>query len=118
MYLVSTLSKLREQDAASMDADGVLRMATVGGARAMRLNRCDVLAAGKLADLIMIDLHQPNMHPIHNITKNIVYSGSKSNVAMTMIGGKILYYQGQFNVGEDPETIYQTCKIISEIRTT
>jgi 5-methylthioadenosine/S-adenosylhomocysteine deaminase len=114
MYLVSTLSKLREKDAASMDADSVLHMATVNGARAMRLNRSDVLAAGKLADLIMIDLHQPNMHPIHNITKNIVYSGSKSNVAMTMIGGKILYYQGHFNVGEDPETIYQKCKFISD----
>lgn len=28
----------------------------------------------------MIDLHQPNMQPLNNITKNVVYSGSKQNV--------------------------------------
>lgn len=109
MFLVTGLSKLREQDAASIDAMQVLRMATVHGARAMRLNRADVLAKGKLADIIMIDLHQPNMQPLHNIPKNLVYSGSKSNVCMTMVNGKILYRNGEFNVGEDPEDIYRRC---------
>ncbi len=112
MFLVSGLSKLREQDAASLDAMRVLRMATVHGAKAMRLNKADVLAKGKLADIIMIDLHQPNMQPIHNIPKNLVYSGSKSNVLMTMVGGKILYRNGEFNIGESPESIYRRCRQI------
>ena len=101
-----------------MDAMEVLKMATVNGAKAMRLNRADVLAKGKYADLIMIDLHQPNMQPIHNIPKNLVYSGSKSNVCMTMIGGKILYRNGEFNVGEDPERIYAKCEKIVKRRLT
>lgn len=109
MFLVSGLSKLREMDAASLDAMRVLRMATVHGAKAMRLNKADVLAKGKYADIIMLDLHQPNMQPIHNIPKNLVYSGSKANVLMTMIGGKILYRNGEFNIGEDPENIYRKC---------
>lgn len=109
MFLVSGLSKLRENDAASLDALRVLRMATVHGAKAMRLNKADVLAKGKYADIIMIDLHQPNMQPIHNIPKNLVYSGSKSNILMTMIGGKILYRNGEFNIGESPEEIYRKC---------
>ena len=109
MFLVTGLSKLKENDAASMDAMNVLNMATVQGAKAMRLSKADVLAKGKLADIIMIDLHQPNMQPIHNIPKNIVYSGSKSNVAMTMIGGKILYHRGEYNIGESPEKIYAKC---------
>ena len=118
MFLVTGLSKLLEKDAASMDAMEVLKMATVNGAKAMRLNRADVLAKGKYADLIMIDLHQPNMQPIHNIPKNLVYSGSKSNVCMTMIGGKILYRNGEFNVGEDPERIYAKCeKIVKRLLT-
>lgn len=112
MFLVSGLSKLKEQDAASLDAMNVLRMATVHGAKAMRLNKADVLAKGKYADIIMIDMHQPNMRPIHNIPKNLVYSGSKSNVLMTMIAGKILYRNGEFNIGEDPEMIYETCERI------
>ena len=113
MFLVTGLSKLKENDAASMDAMQVLNMATVQGARAMRLQKADVLAKGKYADIIMLDLHQPNMQPLHNIPKNIVYSGSKSNVAMTMIAGKILYRNGEFNVGEDPERIYAKCDEIT-----
>lgn len=109
MFLVSALSKLKEKDAASMDAARVLHMATVQGAKAMRLSSADVLAKGKLADIIMIDLHQPNMHPEHNIQKNLVYSGSKSNVLMTMIGGRILYRNGEFYVSDDPEHIYEKC---------
>ena len=112
MFLVSGLSKLREMDAASLDAVRVLRMATVHGAKAMRLNKADVLAKGKYADLIMIDLHQPNMQPMHNIPKNLVYSGSKSNVLMTMVGGKILYRNGEFNIGESSESIYRKCEQI------
>ena len=112
MFLVSGLSKIRENDASSLDAAEVLRMATVGGAKAMGLSRADVLAEGKLADIIMIDLHQPNMQPIHNHMKNLVYSGSKANVRMTMINGKILYRDGEFSTGESPERIYADCERI------
>lgn len=112
MFLVSGLSKLKEGDAASLDAMRVLRMATVHGAKAMRLNKSDVLAKGKYADIIMVDLHQPNMQPVHNIPKNLVYSGSKANVLMTMVGGKILYRNGEFNIGESPEKIYEKCEQI------
>lgn len=112
MFLTTALSKVRENDAASVDAMRVLRMATVHGAKAMRLNKSDSLSKGKYADIIMIDLHQPNMQPIHNIPKNLVYSGSKSNVLMTMINGKILYRNGEFNVGENPQRIYEKCEKI------
>ena len=91
MFLVTGLAKVRGNNAAAVDACEVLKMATVNGAHAMGLRDADVLAAGKFADLIMIDLQQPNMQPLNNIVKNIVYSGSKQNVKMTMINGKILY---------------------------
>lgn len=114
MFLVTGLSKLREEDAASLDAMKVLKMATVNGAKAMRLSKADVLAKGKLADLIMLDLHQPNMQPIHNIPKNLVYSGSKANVLMTMINGRILYRNGEFNIGESVDDIYAKCDRIAK----
>ncbi len=63
MFLVTGLAKLREKDASAVDAMEVLKMATVNGALAMGLHEADVLAAGKLADIIMIDLSQPNMRP-------------------------------------------------------
>lgn len=116
MFLVAGLAKLREEDAACLEAERVLHMATVQGAGAMGLEDSDVLAPGKQADLILIDLQQPNMQPIHNIPRNLVYSGSKQNVAMTMIGGRILYQNGRFCVGEDPEEIYRTAdKIVKRM---
>lgn len=114
MFLVTGLAKLKQKDASAVDAMEVLKMATVNGALAMGLRDADILAAGKLADIIMIDLMQPNMQPINNIPKNIVYSGSKSNVAMTMIGGKILYEKGRFFLAEQPEDIYRKAGQIKE----
>lgn len=114
MFLVSALAKVLEKDASAMDAVEVLKMATVSGARAMGLTDCDVLSAGKKADIIMIDLKQPNMQPINNIPKNIVYSGSKSNVIMTMINGVIRYENGSFAVGEDAESICRKAQEITE----
>ncbi|MDE7334416.1 MAG: amidohydrolase [Lachnospiraceae bacterium] len=112
MFLVTGLAKIREKDASAVDAMEVLKMATVNGARAMGLDNADVLAEGKLADIIMIDLKQPNMQPAHNIPKNLVYSGSKQNVAMTMIAGKILYEKGIFYTGDKPEDIYRKAEDI------
>ena len=105
MFLVTGLAKYKNCDASAVDAYEVLEMATVNGAKALNLN-CGVLEAGKLADLIILDLHQPNMQPIHNIAKNIVYSGSKSNVKCTMVNGKILYEDGHFYVGFEIEALY------------
>lgn len=117
MFLTTSLAKLKEKDASAVDANEVLKMATLGGARAMGLRNCDTLSRGKLADLIVIDLNQPNMQPINNITKNLVYSGSKQNVVLTMVNGNILYEKGEFNIGEEPEKIYETAnKMLAKIK--
>ncbi len=114
MFLTTGLAKIKDMDASSVDAMEVLKMATVNGAHAMLLDDCDYLAEGKKADIIMLDMHQPNMQPINNTQKNIVYSGSKSNVLMTMIGGVIRYEKGSFNIGADPEEIYAKAEEIGK----
>lgn len=114
MFLVTGLAKLREKDAAAVPAEEVLKMAVTGGAKAMGLSSCDCLAEGKAADLIMIDLHQPNMQPFNDLVKNLVYSGSKQNVKLTMVNGKILYENGEFFIGVEAETVYQKANEIIE----
>ncbi len=106
MFLTTALGKLKENDAAAVDAMEVLRIACSEGAEVIGLPECDSLAEGKKADLIVLDLFAPNMQPLNNIMKNIVYSGSKANVKLTMIDGVIRYEDGAFNIGEDPERIY------------
>lgn len=113
MFLAAGLAKLREGDAACIPAEEILYMAVTGGAHAMGLFDCDCLEVGKKADLIRIDLAQPNMQPQNHIVSNLVYSGSKQNVTLTMIGGEILYENGQFWIGQDPEEIYRQANAIA-----
>lgn len=114
MFLTTGLAKVKGNNASAVSADQVLKMATVEGAHAMGLKDADILAEGKFADLIMIDLQWPNMQPINNIIKNIVYSGSKQNVKMTMVNGKILYEDGNFFIGTPANEIYQKANEIIE----
>ena len=114
MYLASVLQKLAGRDAAAGSADRVLEMACVGGARAMGLDACDGIAPGKLADLTVIDLHRPNMQPLNNIVRNVVYSGSKENVRLTMVNGRVLYEDGRFFTGTEPEEIYERANRLME----
>lgn len=105
MYLIEATQKLNDKDAASTDPIEILKAATIGSAHCMGLYDCDTIAESKKADLIVIDLHKPSMQPINNILKNIVYSGSKDIVKMTMVNGRILYENGEFK-GVDAEKIY------------
>lgn len=114
MYLVTAFQKLATKDPTSAHPYKILEMATVGGAHAMGLNDADVLDKGKLADLIMIDLAMPNMQPINNIPKNIVYAGMTANVALTMINGKVVYEKGKFFIDEPIEDIYRKANEITQ----
>ncbi len=116
MFLVSGLQKMRH-GADAVDASAVLRMACCNGAYACGFDNCDSLAVGKQADIILLDLHQPNMQPLNNIEKNVVYSGSKQNVALTMVAGNVLYERGAFYIGDDPERIYaEAARIIRSMK--
>ena len=110
MYLTTALQKYLNKDASACDADEVLKMACIGGAKAMGLNDCVDIAVGQKADMIVLDMQCPNMQPIHNISKNIVYSGSKSNVYMTIVNGIIRYEKGQYFIGEAPESVFRNAQ--------
>ncbi|MBR6381908.1 MAG: amidohydrolase, partial [Lachnospiraceae bacterium] len=69
------------------------------------------LTRGNLADLILIDLAAPNMQPSGQEVRNLVYSCGRSNVLMTVIGGKIVYRNGEYNIGDSPERILSRCKL-------
>lgn len=114
MYLVTGLQKIVTKNPVSIPAFEVLKMATVNGAKAMGLENAKYLEEGQLADIIMIDLKRPSMQPINNIINNIVYSGSKDVIKMTMINGKILYMDNKFYINEDIDEIYKKVQSITD----
>lgn len=116
MYLSTVLSNVLTNEAASVNPYQILKAATSGSALCMGLKDCDVLDAGKQADIIMLDMTKPNMNPVNNIVANIVYSGDVDNVIMTMIAGKILYEDGKLTT-IDLDTVNKECnKLIHELK--
>ena len=63
---------------------------------------------------MVINLRRPNMQPLNNIASNIVYAGSKENVRLTMVNGRILYENSEFFIGEQPEYIYAAANAFME----
>lgn len=108
MYLDTVLSNVETNNAAAVDPFTILKAGTTGGALCMGLDDCDVLAEGKKADIIMIDMNKPSMQPENNIVRNIIYSADNSVVKMTMIDGKILYEDGKFTT-LDLDEVYKMC---------
>ena len=101
MKLTALFNKIRYGDPTVMPAWEVLRMATIEGARALGLDdRTGSLEAGKEADLILVDLTEPNLSPvlqdpIRNIVPNLVYAGSGHEVKTVMVAGRLLVEDGR-----------------------
>ena len=93
--LAAILHKGITGDPMAVTAFEALSMATVNGAKALGRD-AGVVAAGKVADLILLDFTHPNLFPCHDVLENLVYSAAPSNVVMNMARGKIIYENGQF----------------------
>jgi 5-methylthioadenosine/S-adenosylhomocysteine deaminase len=85
------LHKVNKMDPTVITAYQALEMATVNGAQALGLNKeIGSLQAGLKADLIMLDLKQAHIQPIHDIMANIVYSAQAADVDTVMVNGQLI----------------------------
>jgi 5-methylthioadenosine/S-adenosylhomocysteine deaminase len=76
-----------------MDANTVLRMATMGGAKVLGLeHEIGSLEVGKKADMVLLDLDDFHTYPSFDtdIYSRIVYSTTRSNVVTVIIDGKVV----------------------------
>ncbi|KEF31741.1 MAG: TRZ/ATZ family hydrolase [Gammaproteobacteria bacterium] len=82
------VAKVVADDAAAVSAHQALRMATLNGARAMgREQDLGSLTAGKLADVIAIDLSDPFLQPVYDPASHLVYSNHGRAVSHSWIHG-------------------------------
>ena len=94
MKMCALIHKAYRWDPTILNAQRVLDLATIEGARAARVeDELGSLEVGKRADIILVDCDTPNMRPIHGVdtvVSDLVYSASSGNVDTTIVDGKIL----------------------------
>ena len=82
--------KLVTMDPTAISAPEAIEMATLGGARALGRNRLGSLAAGMLADLIIVDVSKARQQPLFDPVAQIVYTTRGDDVVTTIVNGKVL----------------------------
>ena len=94
--------------------------ATRGGAVAQGRMDCGLMKKGYKADLIVYRTDVPNMHPVHSMTNNLVYSATGSDVVLTMVDGNVLYKDGEYVTIDVEKTIFEadlaTRKILNKLK--
>lgn len=92
----SFLQKLFMNNPSILPCHDMLRMATLEGAKCLGLDKLiGSIEVGKKADIILVDLKKPHLHPlfigdVSNVIENIVYSACAADVDTTIVDGKIL----------------------------
>lgn len=91
MRAAAFLQKVTTMDPCVLPAPVTLRMATLGGAQALGMDReIGSLEVGKKADLILVDLTGTHMRPINRIENSLVYCASSHDVATVICDGRII----------------------------
>ena len=116
MKFTALLQKGINENPEDLPAYEVLKMATINGAKALKLNETGEIEEGKLADLIIINMEETITNPINNIFAEIVYNIKGSNVDTTIVNGKVLMENRKINNVNKKEIIQKCEKIIERIK--
>jgi 5-methylthioadenosine/S-adenosylhomocysteine deaminase len=96
MLAAALLAKHTTGDPTAAPAPAVLEMATLGGARALGLEReIGSLEAGKRADVVVVGLGAPRLHPLYDPVSHLVYAAKGSDVRDVVVEGRILMREGR-----------------------
>lgn len=115
MYLAALLPKGTRRQADILSAKEIIKMATYGGAAAQGRFDSGLIKEGFKADLCVIDTDKPNLYPDFDILNNIVYSAGKSDVALTMADGEVLYRNGEFLTIDIEKICFEVNRVVKEV---
>ena len=91
MRLAALLAKGLSGDARALPAQRALSMATLDGARALRLDHAiGSIESGKFADLAAVEFNVPDMLPCYDPISHLVYTAGRENVSHVWVAGRLL----------------------------
>lgn len=113
--LTSLVSKYNNPQ--NLKAYDVLKMATINGAKALGLDdKIGTLEEGKLADIILIDLNNPNHTPQNNLISSLCYSTFDKDVSYVIINGDLVYDDKKFVYLNEKEIIKNAEESFQKLR--
>ena len=110
------LQKQHYHDPTVLPASTILRMATIDGARALGLEKSiGSLEVGKKADIILVNLEEPHLTPIHDPYATIVYSASGSDVDTVIVDGEVVMEGREVKTLDEAETLEKAEKTAQDL---
>ena len=92
MKIAALIHKWHEKNPAAADAQTVLDLATINGARALKIDKeIGSIDIGKQADIVVINFTKPHLQPCHNVISNLVYAAQGGDVEKVIVGGQVLF---------------------------
>lgn len=117
MSTAAKLHKVARLDPTVMDAQTVVRMATINGAKALGMDHLTgSLAVGKKADIIVIGLNKPHLTPIYSEYSHLVYAASGADVDTVIINGKVVMENRQLLTINEGDVMNEVRKIAVNIK--
>ena len=119
MKYAALLQKGMLENPELMPAYEVLKMATMNGAKALKLEKkIGSIEEGKEADLIIINMDNILLKPQNNLISELVYNVKGTDVETTIVSGNILMENRKLNINVNEKEIIDNCdKIIRRIYT-
>ncbi len=119
MKVCALLHKAHRWDPTVLNAQTVLDLATIQGAKALGVEReIGSLEPGKRADIILVDAKSPNMNPVYGketVVSDLVYSASSANVHTTIVDGQVLMENRQFKTIDVGQIVARTRELATEL---
>ena len=108
------LARTKTDKLAHLSAKEIIETATLGGAKAMRLeSEIGSLETGKQADLTVVSLKNVAQLPIHDIYAAILFASNARDIKLTMVAGDEIYRNGA-SKKVDEKTLKIEIKAIAE----
>lgn len=97
-------------------AEDILKMATINGAKALRMeDHVGSIEVGKKADIILLDLDSVWLSPLTDIACRLVYFENGSSVHTVIIDGKIVVQHGKLTTIDEEEVLKEGKQIYLEL---
>jgi 5-methylthioadenosine/S-adenosylhomocysteine deaminase len=101
----------------SLSARDAVRMLTIEGARALRLDdRVGSLEPGKRGDVIVLDVRRPHAVPQYDPYSHLVYAARSADVRHTLVDGSVLVRDGKLTTIDEAALVEETVAFGARIR--